>query len=102
MGISRQQALEVVLRAVEYANQEQPEGKRLPLAEETVLLGPESALDSMGVVSLVMDVEQLVSDDLGVHVDLADDRAMSRRQSPYRTVKSLTDYVCELVAQAND
>jgi D-alanine--poly(phosphoribitol) ligase subunit 2 len=70
-----------------------PEG----LSGETPLFGRDGILDSVGLVSLVVAVEQAIEDECGVSVSLADEQAMSQRQSPYRTVRSLADYASRLV-----
>lgn len=62
---------------------------------EMVLYGESSALTSLAVVAVVITVEQSIEDECGVQLSLADDRAMSRQQSPFATVGSLTDYVAE-------
>lgn len=69
------------------------------IREDTQLLGDESQLDSIGLVTIVMDVEQEVSSRSGVALSLADDRAMSRRSSPFRSVAALADYVVELLEE---
>lgn len=61
------------------------------------LLGPGSTLDSMGLVTLIVDVEQRLADEYDLRVTLASENAMSRRQSPFRTVGSFADYIAELV-----
>ena len=58
----------------------------------TALFGREGCLDSLGLVSLVVGVEQALQDELNVAVSLADEKALSQRQSPYRTVGSLAAY----------
>jgi acyl carrier protein len=63
--------------------------------ESTELLGN---LDSLGLVTLVVDLEERLLDDFGVAVALASERALSRKQSPYRTVGTLSDYVVALAA----
>jgi acyl carrier protein len=67
---------------------------------DTPLFGREGFLDSMALVSLVVAVEQAIEDELGVSVSLADDRALSQRTSPYRTVGALADYADTLVRAA--
>jgi acyl carrier protein len=64
--------------------------------DTTALFGIDSALDSMGLVALVLDIEEQLADRLGVEVTLMDERALSRRHSPFRTVGTLTDYVVEI------
>jgi acyl carrier protein len=62
------------------------------LDSSTVLFGREGYLDSLGLVSLVVSTEQALQDELNLTVSLADEKALSQRHSPYRTVGSLADY----------
>lgn len=64
---------------------------------ETELFGEAGILDSVGLVSLVVAVEERLADELGIDVPLADERALSQRHSPYRTVSSLAAYAAGLV-----
>jgi acyl carrier protein len=63
------------------------------VGEETVLVGNDAVLDSLGVVQLIVEIEQRVEQNHGVSVTLANDKAMSARNSPFRTVRVLTDHV---------
>jgi acyl carrier protein len=76
-------------------------GIELPpdLGEATSLVGRQAVLDSIGLVTLVVDLEQRVESEHGAVIALANDRAMSMRNSPFRTVATLTDYVCTLLAE---
>ena len=65
----------------------------------TPLLGPESVLDSLGLVTLIVEVEDRLNTTYGVSLTLADDRAMSRARSPFRTVESLSQYVNSLLTR---
>ena len=69
------------------------------IGEETRLIGHEAILDSLGLVSLVVEVEQHLADDLEVTLILADERAMSQKRSPFRSIGALADYVCDLVTE---
>lgn len=68
------------------------------LGIETMLFGNEGLLDSMGLVSLVIAVEQAIEDKFGKNVALADDKALSQSKSPYRTVGTLIDYAAAQLA----
>ena len=59
---------------------------------DTPLFGRNGLLDSLGLVSLVVAVEQVIEDRYGVAVSLADEKALSQAHSPYRTVASLAAY----------
>ena len=69
------------------------------ITESTPLIGQGAILDSMGLVTLIVEIEQRLEEDHGVMVVLADDRAMSQKNSPFRSVGALTDYLQELVAE---
>lgn len=74
------------------------EGANVPAREDTVLLGEGGALDSLGLVRLVMAIEQKLEDAFGVPVSLTDEKAMSQRNSPFRSVGALTEYATTLLA----
>lgn len=62
------------------------------LSEESILFGRDGVLDSMGLVTLIIAVEQAIEDRYDANAGLADEKAMSQEKSPYRTVASLADY----------
>lgn len=63
--------------------------------EQTRLYGDGGLFDSMGIVSLIVAVEQEIQDRYGRSVALADERALSRSSSPYRTVSTLAQYAAD-------
>jgi acyl carrier protein len=70
------------------------------LTPDTALFGRTGLFDSLGLVNLILAVEEALQDDHGVTVVLADDRAMSQARSPFRTVGSLAEYAARLVEEA--
>lgn len=89
----RQQIVDVVLAAADELNPDLPSPIDVARGEEAALYGQDGVLDSLGLVSLVASVEQGIQTQLGAIVTLADERAVSRRQSPFRTVGTLADYI---------
>lgn len=65
----------------------------------TKLYGAKGVLDSLALVSLIADVEERVSQELGVEIVLADEKAMSQRTSPFRDVESFSDYIEKLIKE---
>jgi acyl carrier protein len=86
-----QRELEAVVIAV---LQEVARAGDLPdvVASDTPLFGRDGVLDSAGLVALVVGVEQAVEERWNRSVTLADERALSQRHSPFRTVGSLATY----------
>ena len=77
----------------------------MPAAEnvngDTVLVGKDAVLDSLGVVSLIVEVEQRLEGAHGISVTLANDKAMSQKNSPFRTVAVLTDHVMAMATEVS-
>ena len=63
------------------------------------LIGRQAVLDSLGLVTLIVDLEQRLEEEYGVSLILVDEQAMSQRSSPFRTVQSLIDYICRLIEE---
>jgi hypothetical protein len=68
------------------------DGEVPAIGPETRLYGTGGHLGSLALVTFVVEMEQTIADRLGVTVALADERALSQRESPYKTVATLVDY----------
>jgi acyl carrier protein len=89
-----------VLAAIEQLNRQLPPEQRIPAEADTSLFGKGGRLDSLGLVNLLLLVEEQIVDSLGVSITIADERALSLKHSPFRDVHSLADYVAQLVEEA--
>jgi len=91
--IARKDAYEIVVASL--AEVFAQTGMTAPetINDDTVLVGTDPVLDSLGVVQLIVEVEQRVEQGHGISVTLANDKAMSQRNSPFRTVGVLADHV---------
>lgn len=65
---------------------------------ETRLIGESSPIDSMALVSLIVDIETRIHSQLGRQITLVDESAMSAYRSPFRTVNALEDHVVKLIS----
>ena len=97
-----QNILAAIYRAVDWINGELPPDRQLIKAPETRLLGSQSTLDSMQLVSLIIAVEREMEDTFGVVLTLADERALSMNASPFRSIHSLADYIGILIIDARN
>ncbi len=85
---------EVILDCIARLNELRDLDSKLATTADESLFGDGSPLDSMGLVTLTMDVEDAFADQ-GVAVSLSDSRAMSRKQSPFRTIATLVQFIEE-------
>lgn len=87
----------IVLEALSLSNQSRSDDTQIPLAESTVLFGQQGHLDSMALVTLLMDIEDALQDQ-GVEVSLSDEKAMSSTRSPFKNIPSITQYVQDVIS----
>ncbi len=101
MSLTFEIALSAINGAVDEMNLSRPQEKQLPKDLDAVLFGPDGLLDSMELVNFVMAAEQHIGDTTGEDVLLASEAAMSRKRSPYRSLRSLAEYAVEVATVEN-
>jgi acyl carrier protein len=98
-----EQAVKLVLDSLkEGVDDTAEESRKLAISgasSETRLFGGGGLLDSMGVVILLADLEDKLDEEFDVVLSLASDSTMSRTRSPFRTVKSLAEYIVLAAAE---
>jgi acyl carrier protein len=84
----------LIFDALRNLNEELSEDQRVEVSAETVLFGLNSGLDSLSLVSVVVDIESSLSN-IGLNISLTDERAMSQDVLPFSTVTTLKEYILE-------
>jgi acyl carrier protein len=98
-AIDRAAVATLILDSLQFVLAQFGSGSDGPVTEAAALIGNDSVLDSIGLVALVVEVEQRLFQEHNLSLALANERAMSQRRSPFRTVATLTDYVCLLIEE---
>ena len=91
----------VILQALNNINDERGPDEQLEVGLDTRLFGSDTVLDSLSLVSVIVDVEAAISDASGRDLSLTDDRAMNQAVSPFSDVNTLTDYIILLLSEAS-
>lgn len=103
MTADRQKILEIVYSAVDEVWTQAEMGEPLRKSEDLILFGRNGMLDSIGLVHFVAAVEEQVAERFGTEITLVSDRALSRTESPFRTVDRVVDFIAELLGgEASD
>jgi acyl carrier protein len=87
---------QIVLDALRNANLARDASVQLVVAPTAPIFGPDSPLDSLGLVALLLDIEDALQDS-GCPAVLSDERAVSQKRSPFRNVATLVDYIKSLL-----
>ena len=91
----------IIFRALESVNDERSSEEKILINAETSLFGVDAVLDSLSLVSVIVDVESALSEASGREISLTDDRAMSQTVSPFSNVSTLTNYISLLITEAS-
>lgn len=94
--MQRSRIEELVLSAMRAVNAARTPDQQLAVAADARIFGGGSPLDSLGLVALLIDIEDALLAD-GVEVVLGDERAMSASRSPFRDVPSLVAFIDDKV-----
>jgi len=97
--LSKDAIHEIIFQALKNVNDERGPDEQLDIGPTTILFGTDAVLDSLSLVSVIVDVEAAVSEASGRDVVLTDDRAMSQEVSPFSDVTSLTAYILLLLSE---
>lgn len=85
----RDDALKIIYDAIDTVNRQQPEPQRLPKSPETVIVGPSGRLDSLGIVNLILAIEDRAHEWTGIPIRLLDEGSLIDDNGPFRDVGAL-------------
>lgn len=97
MGITKSEIIALIYDAIDEINEEREGVSLLKKSPNTVFLASEGGLDSLGLVSLIVATEERIADVLEIELTIADAKAMSRKNSPFKNVDTLSDYILDLL-----
>lgn len=92
---------DIVFDALKSLNDELAEDEKIEINMDTCLFGVDATLDSLSLVSVIVDVEIGIATELGISVALTDDRAMNQEISPFSDVRALTNYINVLLSESD-
>lgn len=98
--MDRTKILDVVYASLKKINKDRQKYKIAP-KESSILFGQSKGLDSLDLVTFIVDVEQRLMDELKLRMSLTDEKAMSQKRSPFKSVKSLVDYIADNINTRN-
>jgi acyl carrier protein len=93
--MQRQELIQLLIESVSDYFKEQSIDSEVN--ESTPLFGSASQLDSMGLVHVIVDIESRLREH-NINVSLISEQAMSQRNSPFRTISTLADFILTQVA----
>lgn len=94
--------IEVIYNSIDDIKDSVPGVDGVKKSKDLVLFGDGGFLDSLGLVTLVIAVEQNLQETLNLSFTLADEKAMSQKTSPFKTIDTLAKYLIKLIEEKNN
>lgn len=89
--------IELIISTLNEMGEDDDNQELIDANSKTKLFGSNGALDSIGVVFLITELEERISDEFDIDLTLADEKAMSQITSPFRNVETLAKYISQLI-----
>ena len=89
--VTKNEIIEIIFQSIDDINKEND--IEILKDVDTKLFGPESELDSILLVNLIVAVEENIEELSGKYIAIADERAFSLENSPFKSIDSLADYI---------
>jgi len=96
----RDKIFEIISSAIAELNEELDYDSLRNVSEETSIFGGEEGIDSLSLVLLVTSIESGIYNELDKSITLADEKAMSMHNSPYRSAGALLDFTMQRLENA--
>lgn len=94
--------LSVIFASIDELNSTNPREEHLDKNQNTVLFGDGGKLDSLGLVTFILTVENKIEEAFGKRITLASEVAFSKRETPFASVDSLAEYINLLINKSSE
>lgn len=99
MMIVQEDIVKIIQSAVKEVNNTLAESTPLHIEDAMVLFGEGGIFDSIALVTLIVNIEQAIQDTFNIDLLLANEKAMSQKNSPFKTIGSLSSYVMQMIEE---
>lgn len=96
----REQIIAILESAIEELNEQLDAEEKIAFNDETRFIGSHACIDSMGFVTLISIIEELIADKTGKNIQLVNEKAFSQKHSPFYSITTLVDYIETLINEA--
>jgi len=89
MNIDPKTLEQISFKCIEELNNQLPPESRLQKSLDAILVGEGGTLDSLGLITFIVSLEEALEEETGVHMALLEEELLVDSNGPFRTVGSL-------------
>lgn len=95
----------IIVKSIKEFNATADQEEILSIKDENEIIqlyGSDTSLDSMGLVSLIVLIENNIEDELGKVISIVSEKALSQKRSPFQDSVSLCDFIISILKDEED
>ena len=97
MSIDTKTLEKISFKCIEELNCQLPPESRLQKSLDAILVGEGGVLDSLGLITLIVSLEEALEEEIGAHTALLEEEFLVDSNGPFCTLGSLIDWVISRV-----
>ena len=95
--LTKEEVQNIIRDSIIAINEEKQGGEQISVAEDTVLMGSGTVLDSLDFILLVTNIEERLYASTKQQIQLVQDMGAFDNNNPFRTAASLSDHIISVI-----
>jgi D-alanine--poly(phosphoribitol) ligase subunit 2 len=93
MNIDHKAIQQISFQCIEELNRQLPSEAKLQTSLDTILVGEGGVLDSLGLITFIVSLEEALLEETGSHMALLKEELLVDSEGPFRTVGSMVSWI---------
>jgi D-alanine--poly(phosphoribitol) ligase subunit 2 len=93
MSIDHKAIKQISFQCIEELNRQLPLEGKLQSSLDTILVGEGGVLDSLGLITFIVSIEEAVEEETGSHMALLKEEFLVDSEGPFRTIGSMVSWI---------
>lgn len=93
MTTNKNAIIEIIFTSIKEVNENQPSDNRLKLKKDEFLVSDKSKIDSLGLITLLVNIEDKINKTYNVDLNLLEENFISDEKTPFQTIDNLAEWL---------
>jgi D-alanine--poly(phosphoribitol) ligase subunit 2 len=93
MNIDSKAIEQIIFKCIEELNRQLSPESKLQNSLDAILVGEGGALDSLGLITLIVSLEEAVQEETGICMALLEEELLVDSEGPFHTVGSIVNWI---------
>ena len=93
MTANKNAIIKIIFTSIKEVNENQPSDNRLKLKKDEFLVSDKSKIDSLGLITLLVNIEDKINKTYNVDLNLLEENFISDEKTPFQTIDNLAEWL---------